>query len=412
MKFIDPKDPEILEMKRGGGGCFVIFGLPFFLVGLFIICLSLGLIPEKGEGFPWYVGIPFGGVFASLGAAFIFGRSGIIIDKRRNSIVSWWGLIVAFKRTENTLAHFERIALDREVRRGEKKSYTVYPVRLASTKVDTEPVNIDEPKEYQQARQIAEKIAKFLELPLADSSTGTEVVREADKLDESIRDRARRLGETVVIPSPPSAMRSTVRKEYASVTVEIPPLGLMLNHYIILVGLSVFLVMAVISGITTVYSIIKGSETDFILILVPCLFFLIPIAVIFQVVYKQLRISTVVTASTTEFTVERRPGIRKVTEIPVEELEDFVLKTTPHFSRVFGSRSPGDPHTFSGSGGPDLNQVTDNPALAKFLEVVAKIATNAGITALSDRVSVTFGQGLAQDELTYIYSILKKTMIE
>src|SRR6185436_13651727 len=53
-----------------GGGCLILFGLPFISVGVFVILLSQGFIPlqmSRGEDAPtWLLGI-FGAVFAIAG---------------------------------------------------------------------------------------------------------------------------------------------------------------------------------------------------------------------------------------------------------------------------------------------------------------------------------------------------------
>src|SRR5512137_2953520 len=95
------RDSGTLEI-RSGGGCLLIFGLPFLLAGLFVMQIPLGIIPmECSPGLlPSVFVVLFGSVFAVVGAGLVFGRSGIILDRGRGRITQWYGLLVPMKRTE------------------------------------------------------------------------------------------------------------------------------------------------------------------------------------------------------------------------------------------------------------------------------------------------------------------------
>ncbi|MCX5808371.1 MAG: hypothetical protein NTX36_03195 [Proteobacteria bacterium] len=96
----ETEDPDILQIRKGGG-CLTLFGLPFFIAGLFVLQIPFGLIPMRMEGggpLVFYIVFPIGIAFAVVGAALAFGRNGVIIDRRRQTILKWWGLIIPFKK--------------------------------------------------------------------------------------------------------------------------------------------------------------------------------------------------------------------------------------------------------------------------------------------------------------------------
>jgi len=86
MPFKQTHDPDVMENKVFIVPLF-IFGIPFFLVGGFLVLSSLGLGDADGA-MPWRVGVPMGGVFALVGLAAMTFRNSVVMDRRRETIVS------------------------------------------------------------------------------------------------------------------------------------------------------------------------------------------------------------------------------------------------------------------------------------------------------------------------------------
>ena len=218
MKIVETGRPHTLEM-RGGGGVLTFVGLPFLLVGLTVWAFTFRIIPVK-DGPPLFFGLPFGAIFALVGAGLMFGRRDCIIDTRSETISLWWGLLVPLRRDEKALGNFTRVTITKEIRRTDKSTYTVFPVRLDGA---DDQVALGEMQDYAKTRELAEQVAKFLELPLSDTSSGAEVVRESGALDEPLRDRLRRTGELPELPERPAAMKSRILKKDRAVMIELPP---------------------------------------------------------------------------------------------------------------------------------------------------------------------------------------------
>jgi len=219
------RDPDNYRVKRGGG-CLMLFGLPFFAAGIGIIVAALAGVMESDSGGPppLYFAIPFGLIFASVGAAIMFGRAGIDIDSRASTITQWWGLLVPFKRTTTPLDDVSTVTISREVRRSKNSTYTVYPIRIAGK---DNKIDIEEPRQYAKARRRAEEVAKFLDFGIEDSSTGKTVVREAGTLDMSLRDKVRASGDRPARPpEQPAGSRVAVSSAGSQATFDIPAPGL------------------------------------------------------------------------------------------------------------------------------------------------------------------------------------------
>lgn len=208
-----------MSIKKGGG-CLMLFGLPFFAAGLGIIgaALSGAMTTEGGSAAPLFFVIPFGLIFASVGAGIMFGRAGLTIDLNTKTITTWWGLLVPFSSTTHPLDKAEIVTICREVRRSKNSTYTVYPVRIRGFE---KPVNIEEPRNYTAARRKAEEIAKFMNLGVEDSTSGKAVVREAGTLDESLREQAQRTGESVDMPETPPDVKTKISVAGGEATFEI-----------------------------------------------------------------------------------------------------------------------------------------------------------------------------------------------
>jgi hypothetical protein len=160
------QDPDVIAFKHGGGWQ-ILFGFPFVIVGILAILTCVGLLPlegEGGEGAIMAAGF-FGIVFTAVGVVLLFGRSGVIIDRRRGEVVQWRGLVVPFEWRARALERFDRIRL--EIRRDERGAS--YPVLLRGGD-PAETIIVEQTGDYLRARRTAENLALFLGKQLEDLS--------------------------------------------------------------------------------------------------------------------------------------------------------------------------------------------------------------------------------------------------
>ena len=383
---------DIIEVKKGGG-CLILFGLPFLLAGLFVMTASLELLPLKGDPLPVFVGIPFGAIFAAVGGAFVFGRSGVSIDVANRTVRTWWGALGLRKKTERPLDDFDHVTIRKEVRRSKNSTYTVYPVRLAGS---GKPISIEEPRDYKAARKTAEELAKFVGKGILDSSSGETVKRDAESLDESLRDRARRTGETIDMPEMPPNMKSNCRVEERQVVIDIPAQGF---RPAMLLLIAAPLVMGAFALLWFIVPLLNetGMPATFrhvVIGFISLFFILMPILIVVGKVVSGIRGGTQVVASPDALQVTRRGGISsKVTEIPAAELEELLCPA---------ARVPDEARE-------RLDSAAVPEAARGILMALARGA-KSGIVARSDKEIVEFGANLPAHELRWIHAVITKIL--
>jgi len=366
-------DPDVM-IYRSGGGCLAVFGLPFLLIGLSV--MAAPFLASSGKAAPpWYGAVPFGAVFATVGAALVFGRSGTILDRRGGSVTTWWGLLVPFRRTVRPLADFQSVVIAREVRRSKNSTYTVYPVRL--TAQGTPHVEVQEPRDEHAARSVGEELARFLGVRLVDHSMGATVVREADQLDESLRDRVQRGGERLDVGEPPPDARSRRSVAGDALVFELPPTGFKAGHIIAMV-VGLIIPAGVFSGIlarlVSAGKALGGPEL-LLLGVVALLFVGVPFLAFFATAVRHALRRSRVEVSPRELRVTQ-PGIlgSRTKAIPTDQLEEL---------EVVG-----------------LKALTGQRAAPAFL------TSGDAIVARSDRLTIVFGAGLSRAELDWMRAVI------
>jgi hypothetical protein len=359
-------EPAVLT-KRLGGGCLMLFGLPFLLAGLALIATVF--IPGEvrgGDDIPWYVGFPAGGLFALVGGLMVFGRAQKRIDRRQAVVESSFSALVSFRRKQTPLARFRYVWVTREVRRSSGRSsggrsVTVYPVRLMG---ERDRIDWDTLSSLERARRSAEELAKFVRLPLHDSSTGTEQIREADTLDESLRERASREGLEVVVPDKPARLQSTVTRHADTVRVTFP------RHYRKAVGAAIvwiiigYTLMSISGLVADLGERLRGlsphldrppfADHPVLLVVVP-----VVLLALLWIGISITRVSAVASSDSLQVHVHRFIGTRTTT-IPASELEELYLS-----AKTIVARS--DRRTLSVGGNTDLRE-------AEYLHAILKAA--------------------------------------
>ncbi|MBI3828426.1 MAG: hypothetical protein HY291_02860 [Planctomycetes bacterium] len=298
-------DPEVLEFGRTEG-CLRLFGLPFLFAGLATMFGPLlALIATPGAALGALVAIPFGFIFFALGAWMTLGRSCVRVDRRAGIIADWWGIVVPWSTKEYPLAHAKEVAIRAETRRSKNSTYTVYVVYFEGQDLK---VKLHEDREFESARTLSERAAKFAGLGIRDHSGQGPSFRDAEHLDESLRERARRTGKLPEPPPMPQATRIAHRVENDEAVFELPQGGM---------GCA-----AAALGASTVVAAV-AIFTVFPL----AIFFAIVLFVIFCGALKAAVTRERVVASAARLRLERiTPLWIGATEIPTGELEELLIR--------------------------------------------------------------------------------------
>jgi len=163
--------PDRLEIKKGGG-CLSLFGIPFFAAGIFILLISLRLIPLSNasdmQWWGWIVLAFMGIVFTCVGGVLVFGREWHTIDRTQQRIWIARGLLVPMRGASYSLHDYDSILLQYDA--GDSDTAEKYPISLSSSLGGKELLLVNA-NAYGAAREQAMLLMKFLSLPLSDLTT-------------------------------------------------------------------------------------------------------------------------------------------------------------------------------------------------------------------------------------------------
>lgn len=384
--------PDQLRFRKGGG-CLALFGLPFFLMGLLFMVMGLKgeMKSESGEPVEPLFAVLFTLPFIAIGAGFMFGRAGVDIDHRSGSVVSWWGLMVPIRSRRDDLSEFTHVSLRRKIIRSKNSTRTVYPVALAR---EGDDLDCESPGDYTQARTKAEQLAKFTGLNLHDSTGAQTVVHEADYLDESIADRARRLGLAVEWPELPAGSRIQYETVGESAVIRLPPPGFQWFYIVMLIPALIFVSFFVFSFLLP-FTQNSGEMPPGIRLFFygfMSLFIILPIGGVLIPAFRGSALRETVAASWQGIQIERKGliGTKKWT-FPAEELEELSVNR-PRLGGV-------------GAISPELGKVL------KALSTARRTGQAPGLRLRSDRELCTCGAALSDDELDWLEKALTYILV-
>lgn len=164
------KDSSQLELREGGG-CMSIFGLPFFLAGVFLLLSGTGLLPTRSApdqpAWSWTVMVLMGAAFLAVGGTLVFGRRWIVLDPGQGCVIRSQGFLIPMRHEERRLAEFSSVVVSFEA--GDSDSSDKYPVRLKS--VSGPDFAVTSPIRFEESHAQAHYLANFLRLPFVDAST-------------------------------------------------------------------------------------------------------------------------------------------------------------------------------------------------------------------------------------------------
>jgi hypothetical protein len=403
-------DPERLEI-RSGGGFLSIFGVPFFLAGIFIVLTSVRILPvENASQVPawgWPVMLLAGFAFVAVGGGLVFGRSWMIIDRQGGKVLKQWGLLAPMKCREESLASFRTVAL--RLQAGDSDSADSYQVVLEgddaarSLKLYSSPV-------YGDSRERAVVVGQFLRLPMTDATTQHETVLEPAIAGKAFREQIR----TAAVPgesfSQPYPMRSRVEESREAVKITIPNRGLKSAALIVQF---VFPLVFLCFLLPQLFSFFERTNTPapvgyFFGGLALLLFVLLPLLSALGSAVGASRGRTVVTCSRDEVTIEEH-GAWRTRRTRIEARDILGLDYGTGFT---GRELVVAAQAAAAGRGPGLGKVYDprDPTAPVWVRLLSRLSVSKGV-AVKTRAGVhRFGAGLPDDEVQYLYGVLWRVL--
>jgi len=405
MAAVNEVSPGRLEIREGGG-CLALFGLPFFLTGIFMILTSFGIVTMRsdGEAVTRAAAFGLGVVFTFVGALLVFGRGITSIDVGQHVVTKQWRVLLPVRRWTYQLGDYSTVTL--AFVRGDSDSADKYPIGLKGTTVA--PLPLCRPTQYAEARQCAAAVARHLGLDIEDTSTDHPARVTSSEVDATLQDRLRAT-TTAAAPARPSVMASDVSDGGGSlrITIPMPPL-----HPVLAIG-GLF-PAAVATGILAWLGFFSTPRP---LALIEWIFFsllfvgfgVLPAA---SVVSRWLRSRvgrTIVTVTPQELRVQAR-GIfrtRTVTTVSASEILDVDYSTKE--SMMISARRNAEAETATMRKIPS-SAATSGPSTEWVFGVLSWFLKGKGIIVKTRTGLTTFGEGLADDEIQYLHAIVRRAL--
>lgn len=169
MLFHQTSDPDVLATRRAKGeGCVQAFlALPFLIMTTGSFLAAFG---EMDIGWPRWASVLLGVLFAALGLSLLTYRGGMVVDRRRGTLVKWGGVPRLRRTREIPLHSILRVVIARKEFHGDMPEPRVYYRVRLEAKGDS--VRLANFRDFQRSRAVAEHAARVFGVKVVDSSGG------------------------------------------------------------------------------------------------------------------------------------------------------------------------------------------------------------------------------------------------
>ena len=405
MAAITEAGPGRLEIREGGGRL-TLFGLPFFAAGIFMLLASVGIVTMRsdGEAVTQAAAFALGVLFTFVGGVIAFGRSIASIDIAQQVVTKQWRILLPVRTWTYQLGQYNIVTL--AFVRGDSDSADKYPIGLKGNSVA--PLPLCSPTQYAEARQYAAAVARHLGLDIEDTSTDHPARVTASEADATLQERLRSAAATAT-PARPTRMVSEISDESGGVRISIPMPRL--NPLLAMAGLFPAVVAIGMLGWLGFLSTprpLAPIEWIFIALLFAG-FGVLPAA---SVVGRWIRSRvgrTIVTISTEELRVQER-GIfltRTITALNASDILDVDYSTKE--SMTTSARRSAEAETATMRKIPS-SSATAGPNTEWVFGVLSWFLQGKGIVVKTRKGLTTFGEGLADDEVQYLHSVVRRAL--
>ena len=367
-----------------------LFGVPFFLAGLFLIASVTGVIHVNNQpgGWGFLMLVLMSVAFTAAGGVLVFGRRWLTLDAASRSLIKQQGLLVPMNHEQRPLGEFNSVVIALET---DSDSADKYPIRLrASTGKD---LVVCSSIKYEESLQRAEFLARFLQLPLTDTITDHETVASPQHIGETLQQRLRSGALKAGNPARPAPMRCEVREELGQTTVVIPG-GKSRAAALVFLVLPIVLIVF-LGGLGRFFTRTQTPlPVQFVFMgFLVLILGVAPLVAALNTGMSAIRSGTTLTVSSSGLLIERRGAwSTKAEYFAAEDIFDLDEST---FQGTLESTRRTHPEA-------SANPVVNSPV---FTWLASKLPTK-GLIVKSRRGLVTFGEGLPREELEFLKAAL------
>lgn len=402
--------PGVIRLRQGGG-CLAVFGMPFFCAGIFLMLSGLGVLPmvnaDEISGFFWPMFMFMGLAFTAVGGTLVFGRSWVTLDATQRLVLKQWGWLVPMHTQTHRFDGYTSVLL--EFQEGDSDTADKFPIALKSRTGADLPLCSS--TQYAEARAWAAAIARHLHLDIEDASSDHSVRLSPDQADLPLQHRLRLDHEKTVPVERPQSARSEVINESAGVRIVIPmprahPVALAFMVIPVVVPLIMFQPLSQFFRQTHTPGVVGWFFLGFLILM----FGILPASGALHAFLSSRLGRTIVTVSMAGIRLQRRKiwRTKMVASHDASDIMDLDFSTTD--SLVISSTKAAEQHVLrSGqkvSGSPVIGERTQ-----RVIAALSRFAKGRGITIKTRQGLTTFGEGLADDEIRYLHSIVRRALI-
>ena len=387
-----------------------VFGLPFFGAGVFLFLSLFGIVPvsnaDELPALAWPLLVLMAIAFTTVGGVLVFGRSWTTVDRAQREVIKQMGLIVPLHQRTIPLDGYTAIRLG--FVEGDSDTSDKFPVALkGSTGPDLVLWNATL---YEQARACAGAIGELLHLDIEDATTDHAVRLASGQIDLPLRERLRTESGLADDVSRPRDARSQVTRAGDSVTIVIP---LPPTHWLwIAAGLIPLTVVAVI--IPGFARFFRQSQTPdpigWIFLGFLTLFFgVLPTMTALNAVLRSRRGANIVEIWKQGMRIRQRGAWTTKTTASFDASDILDVDYTSRESVVASASRAAEQKIMQSY--PDHAEGA-GPRVERLVATLTRFVRNKGLTIKTRKGLTTVGQGLDDEEIRYLHSVIRRALIE
>lgn len=392
-----------LEVKKGGG-CIGCFGVPFFLAGIFMLLMSLQIIPVTNANevpwFGWIIIFCMGLVFSAVGSGLVFGRNWISIDRTKRRIFVAWGLLKPMKGQEYILDNYKAVLLKYDS--GDSDSPATYPVVLKSGVNDSE-LALCSFNEYNASLKQAMLLSTFLHLPLEDTTTDHHTQISPQQIKQNIMPLS--LDKVTDVSPAPENMKCAISQTNDDIQISIPGPAFSLYH---LIGLAFPVVILYVIGFPLL-GFFKDTQTPqyvqyFFLGFMGLFFVLMPVLSIIKAFVRSKSFLTFVTVNNHGIEIKHKnSGREKHIRLAHNDIIQIDYSTKDSAIETALANSP-----YQKEGNVQAGGISQPYApVPRWIALLKRFTRGQGVFIKSSKGIYSFGQGLNDEEIYHLYTLIK-----